>query len=1093
MDDFENLINALMSPDNPTRDRAEEAFNMFVKTVPENTMGSLVNVARRSSNPWVRSMGFILIRRTMVKRDNTLTTPDGRHPTFWEKLGVQAQQAVKHELLAALSDEGERQVRKKLGDTVSDVSLFLAKQMRGLEAEWPELLPFLFNLTKSPHEPQRISALDIFGSLCQYIGSTLKPHYGPLKAVLLSSLSDSSISVRSSALSAGLCLVQLLDESEYSAFYDILPPMLLVLQAALEAGLESASTSALQVFVDCAEEAPDFMRPHLNAILDAMLSLCRHPMDSIKQLALEFLITLAEARPAMARAIDSFTTMLVPVIMEFIMEVEEYPEWNETLQEEDDLDVTNNLVGEECMDRLALAIRGKTICPVVFNLVPTLLGNADWRQRYTGLVSICLVGEGSKKYIAPNLKDVLGLIMPHFADPHYRVRWAACNAIGQMSTDFGPSLQSEFHADIIPNLVRIMESDGANPRVQAHAASAVVNFSEMCAVEVMTTYLDTLLGCMNRLIAESPSRILQEQAITAVAAVADCVRTNFTPYYEHFVPLIKRVIREALGEDLRRLRGKTFEAFSFIANAVGKEVSRGDCAEIMPFLVQTIEAIAADPTDPQHQYVQKACVRICRVLGQEFQPFMPSVIPRLIEAAKINTKVHMLAMDAATQEGWTYVPLGDQKLAIHTTALEEKADATLFLYQYSSYLKEAFMPFVEEVASIMIPLTGYDLHDGVRRGAMTCMTALINCIRLYVEKSGGGDTTPMVEIFKAMLPPWLEALEEEQDIDCTLLSLQCLSDCLDAAGCPVLAPDQMRAIFDRLKKELIASETRRREREEQARGAAEFDEDEADRLMEENKDENSMLVEIAEVLGKTVKWHKSSMLPLFSEMLLKDVMIMLRRAEPHYKQVAICIFDDIAEHTGPEAVPLYNDFLPVMLEGCRDADSSVRQACVYGFGACAQAGGAAFAPALPSVLEALHGIITHSEARSDDHIYVTENAISSFGKILMHQPSVNREELLPVWLSWLPVTKDHDESPVTYGTLCDLIQSHGSTVFGGDLSRLPHVLFIFATVLDTELLSDAVSARMWAILKAMPENFPAEVLQQAVVKLPENLRGKLSA
>jgi hypothetical protein len=64
-------------------------------------------------------------------------------------------------------------------------------------------------------------------------------------------------------------------------------------------------------------------------------------------------------------------------------------------------------------------------------------------------------------------------------DPHSKVRWAACQAVGQLCTDLGPEFQEAEHARLLPGLMSIMD-DFSQPRVQAHAAAAVVNFAENC-------------------------------------------------------------------------------------------------------------------------------------------------------------------------------------------------------------------------------------------------------------------------------------------------------------------------------------------------------------------------------------------------------------------------------------------------------------------------------------------------------------------------------------------------------------------------------------------------------------------------------------
>ena len=82
--------------------------------------------------------------------------------------------------------------------------------------------------------------------------------------------------------------------------------------------------------------------------------------------------------------------------------------------------------------------------------------------------------------------------MQGLQDPHPKVRWAACQAVGQMCTDLGPDIQNDEHATIVPALTQVMK-DFNEPRVQAHAAAAVVNFSENCDEDILTSYLDDLI------------------------------------------------------------------------------------------------------------------------------------------------------------------------------------------------------------------------------------------------------------------------------------------------------------------------------------------------------------------------------------------------------------------------------------------------------------------------------------------------------------------------------------------------------------------------------------------------------------------------
>jgi hypothetical protein len=67
------------------------------------------------------------------------------------------------------------------------------------------------------------------------------------------------------------------------------------------------------------------------------------------------------------------------------------------------------------------------------------------------------------------------MVLNSFYDPHPRVRWAAINAIGQLSTDLGPDLQNQYHQRVLPALAAAMD-DFQNPRVQVSYGHCFVSF-----------------------------------------------------------------------------------------------------------------------------------------------------------------------------------------------------------------------------------------------------------------------------------------------------------------------------------------------------------------------------------------------------------------------------------------------------------------------------------------------------------------------------------------------------------------------------------------------------------------------------------------
>ncbi|KAB1996639.1 hypothetical protein ES319_D13G244900v1 [Gossypium barbadense] len=185
----------------------------------------------------------------------------------------------------------------------------------------------------------------------------------------------------------------------------------------------------------------------------------------------------------------------------------------------------------------------------------------------------------SSKVMVKNLEQVVSMVLNSFNhSDHPRVRWAAINAIGQLSTDLGPDLQNQYHQRVLPALAAAMD-DFQNPRVQAHAASAVLNFSENCTPEILTPYLDGIVSKLLVLL-QNGKQMVQEGALTALASVADSSQEPFQKYYDAVMPYLKALLVNATDKSNRMLRAKSMECISIVGMAVGKEKFRDDAKQV---------------------------------------------------------------------------------------------------------------------------------------------------------------------------------------------------------------------------------------------------------------------------------------------------------------------------------------------------------------------------------------------------------------------------------------------------------------------------------------------------------------------------------
>jgi importin-5 len=115
-------------------------------------------------------------------------------------------------------------------------------------------------------------------------------------------------------------------------------------------------------------------------------------------------------------------------------------------------------------------------------------------------------------------------VCPLFHDSHPRVRYAACQCVGQLCTDLEEIIQEQYHDKLFGSLIPALEDPVA--RVQTHASAALINFCEGVEHETFLPYVDPIVERLLGLL-HSEKRYVQEQAVTSLAMVADASEGQF--------------------------------------------------------------------------------------------------------------------------------------------------------------------------------------------------------------------------------------------------------------------------------------------------------------------------------------------------------------------------------------------------------------------------------------------------------------------------------------------------------------------------------------------------------------------------------------
>ncbi|KAJ6944727.1 importin-5 isoform X1 [Populus alba x Populus x berolinensis] len=849
---FETLISSLMSSSNETRSQAELIFNLAKQHDPNSLCLKLAHLLQFSPHLDARAMSAVLLRKLLTRDDSYL----------WPRLSPQTQSSLKSILLACLQQESVKSNTKKLCDTVSELASGILP-----DNGWPELLPFMFQCVTSDSVKLQESAFLIFAQLSQYIGESLIPFIKELHGVFLQCLgSSTNFDVKIAALNAVINFIQCLDNSsDRDRFQDLLPSMIRTLTEALNNGNEATAQEALELLIELAGTEPRFLRRQLVDIVGSMLQIAEAESleEGTRHLAIEFVITLAEAReraPGMMRKLPQFISRLFGILMRMLLDIEDDPAWHSAENEDEDAGETSNYsVGQECLDRLAISLGGNTIVPVASEQLPAYLAAPEWQKHHAALIALAQIAEGCSKVMLKNLEQVVTMVLNSFYDPHPRVRWAAINAIGQLSTDLGPDLQNQYHQRVLPALAAAMD-DFQNPRVQAHAASAVLNFSENCTPEILTPYLDGVVSKLLVLL-QNGKQMVQEGALTALASVADSSQEHFQKYYDAVMPYLKTILVNANDKANRMLRAKSMECISLVGMAVGKEKFRDDAKQVMDVLL-SLQVSQMESDDPTTSYMLQAWARLCKCLGQDFLPYMSVVMPPLLQSAQLKPDVTITSADSdndiddSDDESMETITLGDKRIGIKTSVLEEKATACNMLCCYADELKEGFFPWIDQVAPTLVPLLKFYFHEEVRKAAVSAMPELLRSAKLAVEKglSQGRNESYVKQLSDYIIPALVEALHKEPDTEICASMLDALNECLQISG--VLVDEgQVRSVVDEVKLVITASSSRKRERAERAK-AEDFDAEEGELIKEENEQEEEVFDQVS------IYHYKSTDFPL---------------------------------------------------------------------------------------------------------------------------------------------------------------------------------------------------------------------------------------
>ncbi|PAV56029.1 hypothetical protein WR25_06488 isoform D [Diploscapter pachys] len=975
----------------------------------------------------------------------------------------------------------EHSLRKKVTDVVAEIARNTIDEETAKQT-WTDVLTFLDHCNKSDSEQLKLSAMTLIESVPNIFGADQDKFLPGIKQIMDSCLAHPSSAVRSAAVKAYVSFVIENDEDErlVKMLSHCVPLVVEVCKHVVET--EEGDDGPLQCLSDLASTIPKLITSQLTNILNMCIQFVNNPEknESYRHSSLEVITSICESTPS---AVKKRAHALIPEILKSCLLLmtemdDDIEEWLavDDVDEEEDEESAN--IGMSSLDRIACSLGGKAVFQPFVDIARHLLQDGDWKRRHAALMGLSTIGEGCQRSMEPKIETVVGTIVPFLQDQHPRVRYAACNALGQMSTDFAPTLQKKCHEKVVVGLITAL-IDLSCPRVATHAGAALVNFSEDCPKQVISAYLPVIMEKLEfvlentfKKLVEQGKKLILEQVITTIASVADAAQDQFVTYYSKLMPPLKFILEQASDDRFKTLRGKTIECISLIGLAVGKDMFKEDAITIMTLLSNTMSELA--PDDPQCSYMISSWTRICKVLGSDFAPFLPKVMGPVMRAASYKPDVAVLEDEEVQHDdpAWQFHSIGENKnFGIRTSGLEEKVTACDMIVCYARELKEAFAPFVDEVAEQTLTHLRFIFHDGVRSSAAETVPLLIECVKPQgLER--------MRSLWTRFLPALTAALKTETDLDVTVELISAVSESIDVLGRNGITPGELSEISVLVQEQLNEYEKRRQEREAEEADEDEDPEDANEKMNAENEEEAAVLARISDVVHSCFETFGPDFVSFFDPIF--PAVVHLLDPKRHYadRQWSICMLDDLIEFAPQGAANYQRQFIDAMLRAVEDEYPEVRQAAAYGFGVMALKGDSEFVPALAAALGPLCNCIARPGARdTEEGVIATENAIAAVAKILKYgQINIDPTQLIPLFLSWLPTWEDKEESVHIYNYFCDLVETNHASVLGVDNSNLPRLLDIIISSFhlgafdESDEKNHSVMMRMQAIVKTIASN-----------------------
>jgi len=1059
----EQMLCGCLSADNATRKQAEAALNSGLEQNPTGAASGFMKVICESQNVPARNMATVLLRKKFVQNAER-----------FQKLGPEFRKQCRHQLLVRFTAETDKKTQHHLCDLIVEIATFSLP-------EWPDLLGFL---VKAVSSNQKIaSALYVLGDLVTNLHKDMSQQDLSQMIQLAGSAFDNpALEVQLEALKCFGKIVIFADD--LNPYRMVVDKLLTLLSSQIQSGDTLNSQAVLQVFVDIAQEKAEFFQGKLEALSDIMgkLAMSNELDEDVRMLALEVLVSVLEKAPQLCRKNQPYLQLLTKISLQMMLVVEDdRDEWNEQYSNNVDESPCFD-AGQVALNRMAEMINTKKFLPILMPNIEQLFGQQQWTCKHAAIIAVaqtCELLADKQQY----KEEIIGRIINLAQDPHHRVRYAAIHCLGIMCSDFGKKFVNKWHNQVLECFLHGMD-DTNNPRLQANAAICVVNLAEKVPTKLLRPNLEKLLHKLFTLLNQNNiKKYVQENALTAIAEIAENAEAEFKKFYGTFVTPLIGILRNATNADYLDLRLEALRCLSYIGVAVGPEMFGKEAVTAMEI---SIPIIKTDGVEVMR--ILNSWRRIFRTMQDDAAKFLPAVAEVVFALASQEVKLKAGEWDSDDEN----VDYNERDIPVNATRVEEKVSAINLIYSMAKYSHGAFAPLIEKSAQIILPLIEEPVDDTIQEAAAEACPGMVECLWDQYKKNQQPPLNIVQLLHSTILKKVINQMPLEDSPDCLCAFAICIEKCIKLAPeltlqtCDEnLLKDITGALLTCLKESAERMGTRHREMQK-----PDADEEDIDRLKQENEQESQLSTHISDAIGSLVSVYKERYLPYLSNSMDALAYMLGNQGLDIQKRAALYIFCDVIEHCPPASYQQMLEFLRTNFVSCaQNKDSAVRQAGLYGLGMLIEKIGSGAGLPLMEVVKLCFAQYKDPKlVEQEDQEDVQDNASMAVGRICKACPNdVPVAEIYREWVQCFP-KNDDDCTRWVASEWIRLIETNNAAFMGPTADNLPLAVSAIAEICGTSMSSDEIDKRFCTLLQSIKNSAHS---QKVFAVIPQDIQQKL--